>query len=57
MKGLGTEIRHSGRFAGNPEVGQKRGFWETKVGLLLHLWTLSNPQPNPEHEMSCTTSA
>jgi hypothetical protein len=33
------------------------GFWETKVGQLQSLWTFPNPQPNPQHEMSCTTSA
>jgi hypothetical protein len=35
----------------------RTGFWETKAGLPQSLWTFSNPQPNPQYAMSCTTSA
>jgi hypothetical protein len=31
--------------------------WERNVGLFRSLWTLSNPQPNPQRAMSCTTYA
>jgi hypothetical protein len=45
---------HGGQSGGH---GPEAGFWETKVGLLLSLWTFFNPQPNPQQALSCTTSA
>src|SRR6266403_2342544 len=37
--------------------GNMNGFLGNEYGLLKTSWTFSNPQPNPQIAMSCTTSA
>ena len=46
----------STRLVGNSKQSGKR-FWEMNVGLFRSLWTLSNPQPNPQGPPSYMTSA